>query len=118
MSIDDMVREERRTKDVSSARAYAERISRDAKYTDNLDYLDENASKLATRIQRGDIDIKNTAINEFQKQSRALDTCPLCEQDGNAPVAPVVSLATRVFLTLPTEPEVAKPGATGAFPSC
>lgn len=111
MSLDDMVREERRTKGISAGTEFAQRISRDAKFTDNLDYLDENASKLATRIQKNEIDIKNMAINEFQKMSRVLDQCPLCEQDGKAPVAPVVSLATRTYITLPTEPEVVKGGA-------
>lgn len=76
--------------------------------------MDDNASKLARRVHRSEIDIKNTAINDFQKMNRILDNCPLCHrEDTNAPpVAPVVSLATRVFLTLPTEPELNEGCAT------
>jgi len=73
--------------------------------------MDENAAKLAKRVQKNEIDIKNMAINEFKKVQRVLDTCPLCQQDSKPPVAPVISLATRVFLTLPTEPELSSGGA-------
>jgi len=73
--------------------------------------MDENAAKLAKRVQKNEIDIKNMAINEFKKVQRVLDTCPLCQQDSKPPVAPVISLATRVFLTLPTEPELCSGGA-------
>lgn len=76
--------------------------------------MDDNAAKLARRVHRSEIDIKNTAINEFQKMNRILDNCPLChhEDTDTPPVAPVVSLATRVFLTLPTEPELNEGSAT------
>lgn len=42
---------------------------------------------------------------------RVLNTCPLCEQDDKPPIAPVISLGTRVFLTLQTEPELSNGGA-------
>ncbi|KAI5780436.1 CwfJ C-terminus 2-domain-containing protein-like protein [Geopyxis carbonaria] len=117
MSISDMVREEKRTRGgPGEGRQLAERIARDAKFTDNLDYLDENAAKLATRIQRRDIDIKNTAIADFSRISRTLDACALCSHDEHAqgPAAPVVSLGTRVYLTLPPEPQVGAAGVSGA----
>ena len=75
--------------------------------------MDENATKLAKRVQKSEINIKNTAVTEFQKMNRILDNCPLCHhEDTNVPpIAPVVSLATRVYLTLPTEPEISDGGA-------
>jgi hypothetical protein len=76
-----------------------------------LDYLDENATRLAKRVQRNEVDLKNMAIGEFKKMQRVLDTCPLCQREDKPPIAPVVALATRVFLTLPTEPELAPDGA-------
>lgn len=51
------------------------------------------------------------AISEFKKMQKVLNTCPLCEQDDKPPVAPVISLGTRVFLTLQTEPELSSGGA-------
>ena len=80
----------------------------------DLDYMDENANKLAKRVQKSEINLKNTAISDFQRMNRILDNCPLChnEDTNTPPIAPVVSLATRVFLTLPTEPEISEGGAS------
>jgi hypothetical protein len=113
MSIEDMVRQERRTKGYKEGLLLAEKISKDGKFTDNLDYLDENAEKLAKRVQKSDANLRSMAIGDYQKMKQAIDTCPLChhEDKGTAPVAPLVALGTRVFLTLPTEPEVGDGGA-------
>ncbi|MCJ1382632.1 hypothetical protein MMC17_005745 [Xylographa soralifera] len=115
MSIEDMVREERRTRGQAGGEGqrFAERIAKDGKFDNDLDYMDENANKLAKRVQKSEINLRNTAIADFQKMNRILDNCPLCyhEDTDTPPVAPVVSLATRVYLTLPTEPEISEGGA-------
>jgi diadenosine tetraphosphate (Ap4A) HIT family hydrolase len=76
--------------------------------------MDDQASKLAKRVHRSEIDIKSATINDFRKMNRILDNCQLChhEDTNTPPVAPVVSLATRVYLTLPTEPEISEGGAS------
>ena len=110
MSIEDMVREERRTKGQAGGDSmrFAERIAKDVKFDNDLEYMDDNAAKLAKRVQKSEINIRNTAINDFQRMNKILDSCPLCHHEDTAtpPIAPVVSLATRTFLTLPTEPEL------------
>lgn len=110
MSIEDMVRNERRTRGQfgGEGKAFAERIAKDAKFDNDLDYMDENAAKLAKTAQKSEINLRNTAIGDYQKMQRILDNCPLChhEESGKAPQAPIVSLATRTFLTLPTSPEI------------
>ncbi|EEH40775.2 hypothetical protein PAAG_02751 [Paracoccidioides lutzii Pb01] len=115
MSIEDMVREERRTRGQAGGEGqrFAERIAKDAKFDNDLEYMDENAAKLAKRVQKSEINLKNTAISQFQKVNRILDSCPLCYQENTEtpPLAPVVSLATRVYLTLPTEPELSEGSA-------
>lgn len=115
MSIDDMVREERRTKGQAGGEGMrlAERIAKDGKYDDDLDYMDENAEKLAKRVHKSEMNLKNMAVSEFQKVNRALDKCPLCHREDTSqpPIAPVISLGTRVFLTLATEPEISDGGA-------
>lgn len=115
MTIEDMVREERRTKNQAGGEGLrlAERIAKDGKYDDGLDYMDENAEKLAKRVHKSEINLKNTAVSQFQKINRILDNCPLChhEDSSRPPIAPVVSLATRSYLTLPTEPEISTGGA-------
>ncbi|KFY23211.1 hypothetical protein V493_06009, partial [Pseudogymnoascus sp. VKM F-4281 (FW-2241)] len=115
MSIEDMVREERRTKYQAGGegRKFAERIAKDTKFENNLEYLDDNTAKLAKTAPKSEMNLKNMAIGEFQKMNRILDACPLChhEDRNQAPAAPIVSLGTRTFLTLPTTPEIADGGA-------
>ncbi|KAI0192461.1 hypothetical protein F4808DRAFT_442941 [Astrocystis sublimbata] len=115
MSIEDMVREERRTRGQTGGEGLrlAERIAKDGKFDNDLDYMDENAEKLAKRVQKSELNLRNVAVNEFQKINKILDNCQLCHhEDRNLPpVAPVISLGTRVFLTLPTEPELSEGGA-------
>ena len=112
MSIEDMVREERRTRGQAGGEGMraAERIARDGKFDDDLDYLDDNANKLAKRVQKSETNLKNAAIGEFQKMNRILDSCQLCHhpEKDQPPIAPLISLATRVYLTLPTEPELSE----------
>lgn len=79
--------------------------------------MDENASKLAQRVHKSEINLKNMAISDFRKVNHILDNCPLChrEDENMPPIAPIVSLATRVYLTLPTEPEISG-GAASIVP--
>jgi hypothetical protein len=115
MSIEDMVREERRTRGQAGGEGMraAERIAKDTKFDDDLDYMDDNANKLAKRVQKSETNLKNAAIGEFQKMNRILDSCQLCHhpEKNQPPIAPIVSLATRVYLSLPTEPELSEGGA-------
>ncbi|KAK5657854.1 hypothetical protein OQA88_2927 [Cercophora sp. LCS_1] len=118
MTIEDMVREERRTRGQAGGEGMrlAERIAKDTKFDDDLEYLDENAAKLAKRVHKSEASLKNMAVSEYKKLNQALDKCPLCHHEDrappqNLPLAPIISLATRVYLTLPTAPELT--GAEG-----
>ena len=120
MSIEDMVREEKRSRNQKygkDSKRFADRIAKDGKFSSDLDYMDENAAKLAKRVLKSETNLKTTAISDFHKMNHILDTCPLChhEDTNELPLAPVVSLATRVYLTLPTEPELAD-GAASIIP--
>ncbi|KAK6451591.1 hypothetical protein FP744_10007842 [Trichoderma asperellum] len=115
MTVEQMLQEERRTKGQAGGEGLrlAERIAKDAKFDDDLEYMDENAEKLAKRVHKSEVNLKNMAVSEFQKMNRVLENCPLChkEDKGLPPIAPVISLATRVFMTLATEPEISEGGA-------
>jgi len=119
MSIADMVRQERRNRGLPGreGRAFAERIARDGKFVDDLEYLNDNAAKLGQTGPKSASRLREAAIGEYQQTQRIFDTCPLChhEERGSGadalPTAPVVSRATRTYLTLPTEPEIAAGGA-------
>ncbi|KAI8941311.1 hypothetical protein NX059_002538 [Plenodomus lindquistii] len=117
MSIDDMVRQERRTKGQAGGEGMllAEKIAKDSKFDNDLDYLDENATKLASRAPKSSINLRNAAIQDYTRTNRILSSCPLCHHEDKSPpqppLAPLVSLGTRTFLTLPTEPELSPGGA-------
>ncbi|KAH7388843.1 CwfJ C-terminus 1-domain-containing protein-like protein [Pyrenochaeta sp. MPI-SDFR-AT-0127] len=117
MSIEDMVRQERRTKGQAGGEGMllAEKIAKDSKFDNDLDYIDENATKLAARAPKSTINLRAQAIQDYQRINRILDSCPLCHHEDKSPpqppVAPIISLGTRTFLTLPTEPELSDGGA-------
>lgn len=115
MSIEDMVKHEKRTRGANGGegRAFAERIAKDGKFKNDLDYMDDNAADLSKKVVKSDAKLRNAAVGDFQKMQRILENCPLCyhEESNTPPVAPVVSLATRTYMTLPTEPELARSGA-------
>jgi len=115
MTIAQMLQEERRTRGQTGGEGMrlAERIAKDSRFDNDLEYMDENAEKLAKRVHKSEVNLKGLAVNEFQKMNKILDSCPLCYHDdtGKPPIAAVVSLATRAYLTLPTEPEVSDGGA-------
>lgn len=94
MSIEDMVREERRTNGQIGGEGMraAERIAKDSRFQTGLDYMDENASRLAKRVHKSDIGLKNFAINEYQK---------LCYKLENVSHTPrLLITASTSFLTL------------------
>ncbi|EME88877.1 uncharacterized protein MYCFIDRAFT_149450 [Pseudocercospora fijiensis CIRAD86] len=115
MSIEDMVKQEKRTRGMAGGegRQFAERIAKDGKFKNDLDYMDDNAQNLSKGVIKSDTNLRNAAVGEFQKMQRILENCPLCyhEESSTPPVAPVVSLATRTYMTLHTEPELAKGSA-------
>lgn len=114
MSIEDMVKQEKRTRGVAGGegRQFAERIAKDGKFKNDLDYMDDNAQNLSKKVIKSDANLRNAAVGDFQKMQRILETCPLCyhEESNTPPTAPVISLATRTYMTLQTEPELAKGG--------
>jgi Protein similar to CwfJ C-terminus 1 len=108
LTIEDMLREERASKRTSTV----DRIARDRRFKNDLDYMDENAERLAAAPKRKEIDLKSMSVQEYKKQQEVMEKCPLCyKDDGRMPLAAVVSLGTRVYLSLPTEPELTSDGA-------
>ncbi|KAK3621905.1 Pre-mRNA-splicing factor cwf19 [Elasticomyces elasticus] len=115
MSIADMVKQEKRSRGTGGGREFADRIAKDGKFKDDLEYMDDNAQNLSKRVLKSDTQLRNTSIEDYQKTQAALQTCPLCYHEETdppqPPTAPVVSLATRTYLTLLTEPEIGRGGA-------
>ncbi|EPX74712.1 complexed with Cdc5 protein Cwf19 [Schizosaccharomyces octosporus yFS286] len=111
-SIEEMVQEEKLLNKLDKhglSKDYAKRITRDSRYSNDLDYLDENANRLADRMSRREINLEQIFQGgNLSKMNRALDSCPLCMNANSQPLAPVITLSHRAYLTLPTKPGLAK----------
>jgi hypothetical protein len=64
----------------------------------DLDYIDDNAERLARRKMKTDAMKRAFAIKDFARTKRALDTCPFCYQDDRQPLTAIVALGTRTYL--------------------
>ncbi|EPY50831.1 complexed with Cdc5 protein Cwf19 [Schizosaccharomyces cryophilus OY26] len=111
-SIEEMVQEEKLLNKLDKHglnKDYAKRITRDSRFSNDFDYLDENANRLADRMNRREIDMNHVFQGgNLSKMNRVLDSCPLCMSINSQPLAPVIALSHRVYLSLPTKPELAK----------
>ncbi|KAK9451814.1 CwfJ C-terminus 1-domain-containing protein-like protein [Limtongia smithiae] len=125
MTLSDLVAEEKRTRrgtdgvgaSYDEGDILATRIARDARFKDDLEYMDENAEKLAARQSKKSNStnpdtMMNRAIDDVRKMEAIIDSCPLCMQPERSPIAPVVAIGTRVYLSLPTMPQLAPLAAT------
>ncbi|KAG0047497.1 hypothetical protein BGZ83_007446 [Gryganskiella cystojenkinii] len=81
----------------------ARRITRDAVFKDDNDYMDDNADKIARTVKKTDEQLKNAAIFDHRKTQTALDSCTMCfKDDGRVqPQMAVVSMGNRIYLGLP-----------------
>ncbi|KAF9436298.1 hypothetical protein BGZ76_004329 [Entomortierella beljakovae] len=107
IDLNELVRREKLGYDDDMDKEFARRITRDSAFKDDLDYMDDNADKIARTVKKNDAQLKSSAIHEYRKTQSALDNCPMCfKDDGRTPPAmPVVSMGTRVYLGLPTHKE-------------
>ncbi|WVR03641.1 hypothetical protein IAU60_000636 [Kwoniella sp. DSM 27419] len=74
-------------------------IARDGKFQDGVDYMDDNVDKLARRKMKSDAMKRAFAINDYAKTKKAMDSCPFCYQDDRNPLAAVVAMGTRTYLS-------------------
>ncbi|RSH94889.1 hypothetical protein EHS25_004695 [Saitozyma podzolica] len=73
-------------------------IAGDARFDNDLDYIDDNAERLARHKMKSDAMKRAFAIKDFARTKRALDTCPFCYQDDRQPLTAIVALGTRTYL--------------------
>ncbi|KAI0712218.1 CwfJ C-terminus 1-domain-containing protein-like protein [Earliella scabrosa] len=79
---------------------FARAVMTDGGFQNNLDYIDDNADKLARKKMRADHMKRHFAINDYKKTMKVLATCPFCYgEDDSLPKAPIVAMGTRVYLS-------------------
>ncbi|KAG0256608.1 hypothetical protein BG011_004426 [Mortierella polycephala] len=103
LDLHELVRREKMGLDEGMDNELARRITRDAVFKDDLDYMDDNADKIARTVKKTDSQLKNVAIHDYRKTQAALDNCTMCFKDEGRvpPTMAVVSMGTRVYLGLP-----------------
>ena len=104
MTIQDMVREEKSSSGLGKSSIQS--IIKDKKFSNDLDYQDDYSNKLAEYVQKGSIDLKNMEASQAKKLASVLDRCQLCIENDNC--CDILSMADKVYLTLPPDPSIAK----------
>ncbi|EEB07004.2 complexed with Cdc5 protein Cwf19 [Schizosaccharomyces japonicus yFS275] len=107
-TIEEMVKEEKQTRRLGLDASLARNIMSDSRYSNDLDYMEEHANRLADRVKRREINLERLPTMNMKKAEHILDNCPLCLNAEMQPLAPVVALGHRAYLSLPTEPALAK----------
>ncbi|KAG9322514.1 hypothetical protein KVV02_001256 [Mortierella alpina] len=107
LDLHELVRREKMGLEEGMDQELARRITRDAVFRDDNDYMDDNADRIARTVKKTDAQLKSSAIHDHRKTQTALDKCALCFKDeGRTPPAvAVVSMGTRVYLGLPQNKE-------------
>ncbi|ORY04588.1 hypothetical protein K493DRAFT_311293 [Basidiobolus meristosporus CBS 931.73] len=101
-----MLKEERYGNSRNMDMELAKRISRDTAYKDDIDYMDENADKMAKFKKMTDSQKRDFAIHDYKKSQSALDKCDYCYRESSPPNVPVVSLGVKTYLALPNHEEL------------
>ncbi|KAB5590566.1 Complexed with Cdc5 protein cwf19 [Ceratobasidium theobromae] len=113
-TLSDLLREERLgggpadQKNLDAALAGA--IARDGKYEDDLEYVDDNAERLARRKMKSDAMKRQFAIQDYARTQKVLASCVYCPGNSNDEMAPpragVIAMGTRVYLAVTPNEEL------------
>jgi diadenosine tetraphosphate (Ap4A) HIT family hydrolase len=106
LTLHDLMVQEKMSSNKDFDREMAMRISRDAVFSSDLDYLDENAERLSKRKERTEEQKRKVSINDYKRYQEALDKCFYCYNQEKTPSVPVVSLGNKVYLALPNVVEM------------
>ncbi|KAG9315636.1 CwfJ C-terminus 1-domain-containing protein-like protein [Chiua virens] len=104
ITLGEMLRQERFGAGIADQKSldaqYAKALMGDGKFENDLDYIDDNAERLARQKMRSDAMKRQFAINDYKRTQKALASCQFCYgEDDSPPKAPVVAMGTRVYLS-------------------
>ncbi|CAE6452803.1 unnamed protein product [Rhizoctonia solani] len=110
----DLLREERLGGGASDQKnldaSLAGAIARDGKYEDDLEYVDDNAERLARRKMKSDAMKRQFAIQDYARTQKALASCVYCPGNDKDEMAPpragVIAMGTRAYLAVTPNEEL------------
>ncbi|KAJ1810035.1 Pre-mRNA-splicing factor cwf19 [Coemansia sp. RSA 2523] len=112
LTIEQMARLERETEGEDTAdQELAAQIAKDSRFSNDLEYIDDNSERLSRRRQEKTSEqIKQAAVRDYKAMEGMLDSCDMCfkqteQADGSSllkpPSYPMIALGNRVCLMLP-----------------
>ncbi|KAI0372225.1 hypothetical protein BV20DRAFT_964344 [Pilatotrama ljubarskyi] len=79
---------------------FARSVMTDGGFQNDIDYMDDNADKLARKKMRSDFMKRQFAINDYKRTLKVLASCPFCYgEDDSLPKAPIIAMGTRTYLS-------------------
>ncbi|KAA1069101.1 hypothetical protein PGT21_011403 [Puccinia graminis f. sp. tritici] len=105
ISLGQMVRQEKLQAGAADQKDFdvemASRIMGDAKFENDLDYMDDNADRLARKKMKTDASKRLFAINDYARTRKALESCEFCFKDDGSPPSNlgIISSGTKVYLS-------------------
>ncbi|KAJ1558729.1 hypothetical protein HK096_006224 [Nowakowskiella sp. JEL0078] len=101
--VSDLLLREKLGNDNSFDEDFANQIAQDSTFSNNLDYIEDRADKLASSKLKSEEKKRSIAIRDHHRTQTALDKCPYCydPEEGRRPKVSVIALGTRAYLALP-----------------
>ncbi|WAQ89505.1 hypothetical protein PtA15_11A194 [Puccinia triticina] len=105
ISLGQMVRQEKLQAGAADQKDFdvemASRIMGDAKFENDLDYMDDNADRLARKKMKTDASKRMFAINDYARTRKALESCEFCFKDDGSPPSNlgIISSGSKVYLS-------------------
>ncbi|KAH9451157.1 hypothetical protein Pst134EB_018650 [Puccinia striiformis f. sp. tritici] len=105
LSLSELVRQEKLQAGAADSKDFdaqmASRIMGDTKFENDLDYMDDNADRLARKKMKTDASKRLFAINDYARTRKALESCEFCFKDDGSPPSNlgIISSGTKVYLS-------------------
>ncbi|CAG8487100.1 8078_t:CDS:2 [Ambispora gerdemannii] len=106
LTLEDLVRQERLGFRESMDSQVASRIIKDSTFKDDLEYMDEQADKIAKTTEKTAQQKREFVIRDHEKSKQAIEGCAYCLKDNSLPQAQMVSLGVKTYLALPSVKEM------------
>ncbi|CAG8589437.1 5980_t:CDS:10 [Ambispora leptoticha] len=106
LTLEDLVRQERLGFRESMDSQVASRIIKDSKFEDDLEYMDEQADKIAKTTDKTAQQKREFVIRDYKKSKQIIEGCAYCLKENSLPQAPMVSLGVKTYLALPSVKEM------------
>ena len=79
----------------------ARQISKDARFVNNLEYMDESLDRIGAKAGKSEQKKRQTITQSTKASDKALDVCTFCYTPEHVPKVSIAALGMKVYLGLP-----------------